>query len=102
LPSDRVQALESVSLVFDEDDCYNIFDRGERDGWTEAAEINKITIFDAAHNLRYVTLTTEYVGVYLNVLRFPWSQLTHLAFPNTYLQFHSAHEVLRQCTSLVS
>ncbi|KAF8224024.1 hypothetical protein L208DRAFT_1410910 [Tricholoma matsutake] len=102
LPSDTVQALESASLVFDTDDGDNIFDRGERDGWTEAAEIHKIIIFDTARNLRYVTLTTEYAEVYLNVLRFPWSQLTHLTLLNTFLEFQSAHEVLRQCTSLVS
>ncbi|KAF8222339.1 hypothetical protein L208DRAFT_1413611 [Tricholoma matsutake] len=94
LPSDTVQALESASLVFDSDDCDNILDRGERDGWAEAAEINRITIFDTARNLRYVTLTTEYAEVYLN--------LTHLTLLNTFLEFQSAHEVLRQCTSLVS
>ena len=99
LPSDRAQALESASLVFDDNDCDNIFERGERDGWTEA---NKITIFGTARNLRCVTLTTDHVEMHLNVLRFPWSQLTHLTLLDTFLEFQSAHETLRQCTSLVS
>ena len=97
LPSGMVGALEVVSLVFggEEGDSPSSFESG--DGLTD-----NITIFDAAPNLHSVTLISQHAYMYPTAFRFPWSQLTHLAILETYVDFKSGHEMLRQCTSLVS
>jgi hypothetical protein len=97
LPSGMVHALEVVSLMFakEDGDSPSAFESG--DGLTD-----DITIFDAARNLHSVTLISQYAYMHLAAFRFPWSQLTHLAILDTYVDFESGHEVLRQCTSLVS
>jgi hypothetical protein len=97
LPSGMVHALEIVSLIFakEDDDSPSSFESGN--GLTD-----NITIFDAAHNLRFVTLISQYAYMHLTAFRFPWSQLTQLDILDTYVDFEDGHKVLRQCTSLVS
>jgi hypothetical protein len=95
LPSGMAQALEAVSLEFDMDDADSPFG-------SDDVLRNNIAIFETARNLRCVTLIPHFRDIHLTAFRFPWSQLTHLAILGTCVIFESGHEVLRQCTSLVS
>ena len=62
---------------------------------------DKIPSFDTS-NLRRVTLRSLPGHPHLSAFRFPWSQLTHLTISNPPFGFVDGHQVLRQCTSLVS
>jgi hypothetical protein len=97
LPSALVHALEFVCLNFTKEDNSSPRFFGPGIGFT-----NKITAFETARNLHSVTLISEYADMHLSVFRFPWSQLTHLIILDTFVYFADGHEVLRQCTGLVS
>ena len=97
LPGGVVRALESVTLVFAKEDGDSPPFFGHGDGLT-----SNITAFEAAPDLRSVYLISQYADMHLNAFRLPWAQLTHLTILETYVDFADGHEVLRQCTSLIS